>query len=70
MQRSGIDPTETVLDGSGPGATRRRWLASGALCLALLCLSACAGTTGAESAEELEEREAESSAEEEGNRRN
>ena len=70
MMQTRIEFPEGLRDARRAGHARSPWLASGALCLALLCLSACAGTTGAESAEELEEREAESSAEEEGNRRN
>ena len=69
MQQAGIDPIETSIDRRRPDSTRRRWLASGALGLGLLSLAACAGTTGEQSAEALEQREAESSAAEEGNRR-
>lgn len=59
---------ETSLDGLG--RSRRHWLASGALFLLLLSVTACSGTTtGAESADALEEREADAKAEEEGNRR-
>lgn len=69
MQDGGRDLFETSPGGHSAGRSRRHWLASGALCLALLSLAACAGTTGAESADALEEREADAKAEEEGNRR-
>lgn len=70
MQQDSTGHFETGRDGRDAEQDRSPWLAGGALCLALFMLTACAGTTGSESAEALEEREAEASDEEQGNRRN
>ena len=69
MQQSNIEIFETVPASRGARRVRSPWLASAALCLALLSLTACSGTGGDESAEALEEREADARAEEKGNRR-
>ena len=69
MPQSRIEFPEGLRDGRRAGHARSPWLAGAVLCLALLSLTACAGTTGSESADALEERETEAREEEKGNRR-
>ncbi len=70
MTQSKIEFPEELRDGRRAAHAWSRRLATAAIGLALLSLTACAGTTGAESADALEEREAEAKAEEEGNTNN